>query len=165
MPSVKSPAVTRSVPAAPSKNAAGTGNEYKPSKDAASLNKNAANKNTTAENGAKANTSSSPWGGMLRNVGLLAGGMFLGGMLANLFGMGGGFMSDLLGIVANALIFAVILMLAMTIWRKITSSKKNKNEDNIKADREKQSQKIIDIQPSSHNSYERRSKADEYRNR
>ena len=47
------------------------------------------------------------WGNMMRNIGLLAGGMMLGGLLGNLFGFGvGSFMSDFFGLLINgALLF------------------------------------------------------------
>ncbi len=161
MPAAKAPAaVTRPAPAAPSQSAAGTAREYKPSQNASSAKSTPSQNTTTAQ---KSNNTSSPWGSMFRNVGLLAGGMFLGGMLANLFGMGGGLMSNLLGIVANVFIFAVILMLVMTLWRKVMGSKKTETKNNISYEDREKEPKIIDIKPSAPNSYEKRSKADEYR--
>ena len=45
------------------------------------------------------------WGNMMRNMGLLAGGMMLGGLLGNLFGFGtGSFMGDFFGLLINALL-------------------------------------------------------------
>ncbi|MBQ9376781.1 MAG: hypothetical protein IJU05_03125, partial [Schwartzia sp.] len=45
------------------------------------------------------------WGNMMRNMGLLAGGMMLGGLLGNLFGFGAGsFMSDFFGLLINGLL-------------------------------------------------------------
>ena len=87
--------------------------------------------------------------------------MFLGGMLANLFGMGG-FMSDLLGMAANAAIFAVVLIAAISLWRKITKTA-GKKRDEAGAYRHREAPEIIDIKPSGSNRYESRSKADEYR--
>ena len=45
------------------------------------------------------------WGNMMRNFGLLAGGMMLGGLLGNLLGFGAGsFMGDLFGLLINGLL-------------------------------------------------------------
>ena len=54
------------------------------------------------------------WGNMMRNIGLLAGGMMLGGLLGNLFGFGAGsFMSDFFGLLINGLlIFAAFRFLS-----------------------------------------------------
>jgi predicted lipid-binding transport protein (Tim44 family) len=54
------------------------------------------------------------WGNMMRNMGLLAGGMMLGGLLGNLFGFGAGsFMSDFFGLLINGfLIFAAFRFLS-----------------------------------------------------
>lgn len=171
-PAVKAPAVTRSAPSAPPSKAAGTTQtqrEYKPSKDAASLDKNAPTKNAAGQSnlGTAANRSFSPWGSALRNIGLFAGGMFLGSMLGNMFGMGG-MMSDFLGMLVNIVILAVAVMVIMTLWRKLFSSKKDKNEQagRYQARYEKEEkEKIIDVSPLDKDLYEKKSKADEYRNK
>ena len=69
------------------KSVSGSGDTYKPSKDAKSLDKNAptAGSKSNANANTAANTQSgSRWGNALRTVGLLAGGMLLGSMLGNL---------------------------------------------------------------------------------
>ena len=85
--------------------------EYRPSKPAASPTKPAASRGTAAAN------PGTPWGGMLRNIGLLAGGMMIGGLLSSLFGFGGsGFLADLLGLLTNVLlIYAGIRLLLWLI--------------------------------------------------
>ena len=87
--------------------------EYAPSKKASDLKDTApaakAGTNATAANAATANTGSR-WGSALRNIGLLAGGMMLGGLLANMFGLGGMF-GDILGLLANVAIFFVAFTL------------------------------------------------------
>lgn len=68
------------------------------------------NTNTTAQNAARTNQSSSRWGSAMRNIGLLAGGMFLGSMLSSLFGWGNmGFMADILGVLFNIILLLVII--------------------------------------------------------
>ena len=54
------------------------------------------------------------WGNMLRNVGLLAGGMMLGGLLGRILGFGAGsFMGDFFGLLINGfLIYLVFRFLA-----------------------------------------------------
>jgi predicted lipid-binding transport protein (Tim44 family) len=54
------------------------------------------------------------WGNVMRNIGLLAGGMMLGGLLGNIFGFGAGsFMGDLFGLLINGLlIYCAIRLLS-----------------------------------------------------
>ena len=80
----------------------GAKGQYQPSKNPKDLQKNAPASPTT--------NTGSRWGNTLRNIGLFAGGMFLGSMLASMFGFGGLF-GDILG------------ALAMWAWRKF----KNRN--------------------------------------
>lgn len=102
-------------------------NDYKPSKDAKSLDKNAPAAN--AQSAAKAQPQQgSKMGNMMRNIGLFAGGMFLGSMLGSMFGMGG-FMGDMLGLLMNVVIFAAIFMVGRMLWNKYKESKRKKDED------------------------------------
>ena len=98
-----------------SKSVSGNGEGYAPSKSASQLDKNAptagAKSNTpSAANAASQAQKSSGWGNTLRNVGLLAGGMMLGGLLASMFGMGGGMFADILGVLANVAIAIAVFM-------------------------------------------------------
>ncbi|WP_051650461.1 hypothetical protein [Selenomonas sp. AB3002] len=99
----------------------GNGKDYKPSKDAKSLEKDAPGTNAAAKsNAAAAGTaaqSSSGWGSALRQVGILAGGMFLGHMLASLIGSGG-ILGDILGLVANVILFGALIMLLRWAWNR-----------------------------------------------
>lgn len=106
--------------------------DYKPSKDAKSLDKNApaANSKTNAQ-AAAPQAQGSMMGNMMRNVGLLAGGMLLGSMLGSMFGMGEGLFADILGMVANAVIFVGIFMVGRMLWNKFKNRNKKKDEDNI----------------------------------
>ena len=55
------------------------------------------------------------WGNVMRNIGLLAGGMMLGGLLGHLFGFGAGsFMGDLFGLLINGLL---VYFAARLLWR------------------------------------------------
>lgn len=100
--------------------------DYKPSKDAKSLDKQApaANANTNAKSAPAAQPQGSAMGNMMRNIGLFAGGMMLGSMLGSMFGMGEGFFADLLGMLMNGVLLVGIIMAGMMIWRKF----KNRND-------------------------------------
>ncbi|MBR1728369.1 MAG: hypothetical protein IJ728_02470 [Selenomonadaceae bacterium] len=72
------------------------GKEYQPSKSAKDLQKNSTSTNR-----------GSIFGNALKNIGLFAGGMMLGGLIGSLFGFGSGFFSEVLGFLFNlALIYA-----------------------------------------------------------
>ena len=99
--------------------------DYKPSASANSYKDKApdatAKSNTNAGMG-QSNTS----GGFMRNLGMLAGGMMLGGLLSNMFGLGGsGFFDLFFGVLANVVLFGGMIMLISFIWRKI-KEKRNK---------------------------------------
>lgn len=103
-------------------------NGYAPSKDAKSLPNNAPAANSKANAAAAATKSSTPWGGMMRNIGLLAGGMFLGSMLSSLFGMGGtGMMSEVFGLLMNIVLFGAVFMVLRMLWNKFRSSRREEN--------------------------------------
>lgn len=87
--------------------------EYRPSKPAGKEANPAANRGTAAANPA------TPWGGMMRNIGLLAGGMMLGGLLSSLFGFGGsGFLADILGLLMNGLLIYAGIRLVLWLIAK-----------------------------------------------
>jgi len=123
-PRVSAPAPRVSAPAA--KAVAPNQKEYKPSQNASSIKEQAPAARTGA---ATATRSASPWGGIMRNVGLFAGGMLLGGMLSHLFGFGmGGFMSDVMGLLMNLVIFGAVFMLIRMAIRKFTGRKKEEQD-------------------------------------
>ncbi len=158
------------------KSVAGTGENYKPSKDAKSLDKNApaansksnANANTTAA----ANTQSgSRWGNALRTVGLLAGGMLLGSMLGNLFGSS--MLGDVFGVIANVVMFLALFMLLRWAWNKF----RNRGKENVYASQMndyRRNSEPIDVTPrpqqitdirGPQDGYDARSMANRYRNK
>lgn len=110
-----------------------------PKTNAADQNKTNTTTNSTTNNAATANKtntaasqttqqSGSRWGSALRNIGLFAGGMFLGSMLSSMFGFGMGSMfADILGALFNIVLIAVVVMLLMALFRKIFGKKKNDN--------------------------------------
>ena len=111
-----------------SKSVSGNGEGYAPSKSASQLDKNApaAGAKSTAPNAANAASQaqkSSGWGNTLRNVGLLAGGMMLGGLLASMFGMGGGMFADILGVLANVAIAVIAFMAIRWAWNRFRGRK------------------------------------------
>lgn len=87
---------------------------------------NTANKTNTTINTANNQQSGSRWGSALRNIGLFAGGMFLGSMLSNMFGLGG-FMGDILGLIANVVLIGIVVMIIMAIYRKLFGKKNETN--------------------------------------
>ena len=111
------------------KSVSGNGSSYAPSKNANQLEKNApaANSKANAANAATPAKSSTGWGNTLRNIGLLAGGMMLGGLLASMFGMGGGFLADILGVLANVAIAVVAFMAIRWLWNRFRGRK----EENV----------------------------------
>lgn len=90
---------------------------------------NTANKTNATTNTTNNQQSGSRWGSALRNIGLFAGGMFLGSMLSNMFGLGG-FMGDILGLIANVVLIGIVVMVIMAVYRKFFGKK---NEGNVYA--------------------------------
>jgi hypothetical protein len=112
------------------KSVSGNGNSYTPSKNANQLEKNApaANSKANAANAANTTKSSTGWGNTLRNIGLLAGGMMLGGLLASLLGgMGSGLLADILGVLVNVAIAVVAFMVLRWLWNRFRSRKEEEN--------------------------------------
>ena len=125
-PRVSAPAAAPKVSAPAAKAAAPNQKEYKPSQNASSIKEQAPAARTGA---APAARSASSWGGIMRNVGLFAGGMLLGGMLSHLFGFGmGSFMSDVMGLLMNLVIFGAVFMLIRMAIRKFTGRKKEEQD-------------------------------------
>ena len=115
-----------------SKSVSGNGAGYAPSKNANQLDKNAPAAGARANTPGAANAASTAqrgtgWGNTLRNIGLLAGGMMLGGLLASMFGMGGGFLADILGVLANVAIAVVAFMAIRWVWNRFRGRK----EENV----------------------------------
>ena len=111
-----------------SKSVSGNGEGYAPSKSASQLDKNAPAAGAKSTAPSAANTASqaqksSGWGNTLRNIGLLAGGMMLGGLLASMFGMGGGMLADILGVLANVAIAVVAFMAIRWVWNRFRGRK------------------------------------------
>lgn len=101
---------------------------YKESAPANSYSDKAPAANSKAQSSTVNNAatkSASPFGGVMRSMGIFAGGMMLGSLLGSMFGMGG-FMSDIMGLMFNVLIFGAVILLGKTLWDKF---KRRKNED------------------------------------
>ena len=158
------------------KSVAGTGENYKPSKDAKSLDKNAptanSKSNANANTNAATNTQSgSRWGNALRTVGLLAGGMLLGSMLGNLFGSS--MLGDIFGVIANVVMFLALFMILRWAWNKFRNRGKENPYASQMNDYRRNSepidvtprpQQITDIKAPS-GDYDARNMADRYRNK
>ena len=125
-PAPKSNAASSKSDSGEHKSVSGGGNEYKPSKNSKELEKNpsaAAGKSTTAGAASTPAQSSSRLGSIMRGVGMLAGGMFLGSMLASLFGMGGGLFADILGLIMNVVLLMAVFMAIRWAWNKFRGNK------------------------------------------
>jgi len=136
-----------------SKSVSGNGEGYAPSKSASQLDKNApaagAKSNTpSAANAASQAQKSSGWGNTLRNVGLLAGGMMLGGLLASMFGMGGGMFADILGVLANVAIAIAAFMAIRWAWNRFRGRKEeNAYQSAVRPQQAAPQPPITDIRP------------------
>ena len=136
-----------------SKSVSGNGEGYAPSKSANQLDKNApaTGAKSTAPNAANAASQaqkSSGWGNTLRNIGLLAGGMMLGGLLASMFGMGGGMFADILGVLANVAIAVVAFMAIRWAWSRFRGRKEENTYQSAARPQQAASQPpITDIRP------------------
>ena len=162
-----------------SKSVSGNGESYKPSKDAKSLSKDAPS--ASSKTSSAANTQSgSRWGSALRNIGLFAGGMFLGSMLSHLFGgMGGGMMADIMGLIMNVLMLGIAFMAIRWLWNKFRNRNNGQNAYRSNMQNMNQRQEPIDVTPRQDNTqrmplhdikgpsdgYDAKSEADKYRNR
>lgn len=135
-----------------SKSVSGNGEGYAPSKNASQLDKNAptagAKANTPgAANAANAAQRGTGWGNTLRNIGLLAGGMMLGGLLASMFGMGEGFLADLLGVLANVAMVFVAFIAIRWLWNRFRGRKEENVYQNAARPAAAPQPPITDIRP------------------
>ena len=102
-PAVKSAPTTQTTPSS----------GYKPSAPASSYN----DKAPAAKPGVSQTTQPSTGSNWMRNVGMFAGGMMLGGLLSNMLGFGhSGMFADILGMLASILPILAIFMLGRFLW-------------------------------------------------
>ena len=104
------------------KPAGNTGNASRqtPKPEAGTTNTRQQARTNTNGAGAAATSQTSRWGNTLRSIGFLAGGMFLGSMLAGLLGGGSmGILSTILGLFMNLLLFMALIAAVRWLWRKI----------------------------------------------
>ena len=133
-----------------SKSVSGNGEGYAPSKSANQLDKNApaAGAKSSTSNAASQAQKSSGWGNTLRNIGLLAGGMMLGGLLASMFGLGGGMFADILGVLANVAIAVIAFMAIRWAWSRFRGRKEENTYQSAARPQQAASQPpITDIRP------------------
>lgn len=151
-PRISAPAPRTSRPSgSPSSSSSSTARpnqQYRPSQKASDIPSTAPSARTgssAARSGASAQTSSGTrWGGMLRSIGLFAGGMMLGGLLSSMFGFGGmGFMADFMGLIMNAvLIFAVI---KLVMWGVSKFLGRKRDDDPYRAQKYDARRATIDV--------------------
>lgn len=153
--------------------------EYAPSKSAKSYSNEAPSAKTGANAAAAQTQSGSRWGSALRNIGLFAGGMMLGGLLSNMFGMGGtGMMSDILGLLMNLVMIGAVVMIVRLLWNKFRGNKTAGGYREARSQeaprermmdvtpRQEHQGKVVDIlPPAGQGDYDPRRTADRYRNR
>ncbi len=110
-----------------SKSVSGGGKEYKPSQNAKDLQSNAP---AAKSNNTNINTGST-FGNTLRNIGLFAGGMMLGGLIGSLLGdFGSGFFGDVLGLLFNVIMIYAAYKGVRYLWNKFQGNK-NKTQNKI----------------------------------
>ena len=167
----KTPAVTRPAQPATSpaaKPASPNNNEYKPSQNANAIKPNAP-ASTKPQPGSTARTSTG-WGNMLRGMGIFAGGMMLGSLLSGMLGMGGGMMSDVLGLLMNIALAGIVFMLIRALWRRLRG-RNNKSSSTFYTAQQKQehvnfpSSSIHDITPPQDSGYDPKTTAEKYRSK
>ena len=108
-PSTSAPAANTTPPAQATPNSG-----YKPSAPANTYSDKAPAVKPPAPPQTAPQSSGSSW---LRNAGMFAGGMMLGGMLSNMFGHGNsGMLADILGILISVIPIIAIFMLGRFLW-------------------------------------------------
>ena len=142
-----------------SKSVSGGGKEYKPSKSAKDLNNTAPDvKSNTAASKTNTNPTAntgSAFGNTLRNIGLFAGGMMLGGLLASLLGdFGGGLLGDVLGLLFNIAIFYALYKGGRYLWDRFKGNKsQNRSLNRNQGQNRVEDFKPIDITPPQASNY------------
>lgn len=125
----KSSSRPASRPAAPAASQTAPATGYKPSAPASSYNDKAP---AVKQPAAAQTTQPSTGSNWMRNVGMFAGGMMLGGLLSNMLGFGhSGMFADILGMLASILPIIAIFMLGRFLWVRY----KNKQEEEKEKDR------------------------------
>ena len=142
-----------------SKSVSGGGKEYKPSKSAKDLNNTAPDvKSNTAANRTNVNPTAntgSAFGNTLRNIGLFAGGMMLGGLIGSLLGdFGGGLLGDVLGLLFNIAIFYALYKGGRCLWDRFKGNKsQNRSLNRNQSQNRVEDFKPIDITPPQASNY------------
>ena len=152
--------------------------DYAPSKSAKDLNKEAPAASSKTNAAAAATRSSTGWGSALRNIGIFAGGMMLGGLLSHMFGFGAGsMMSDVFGLLMNVVLLVAAFVVIRMLWSWFRG-RKNRSSDpyhqNFDVSQQQHRGNVTDIAaPQSRvqdirppqDGYDAKSMADRYRNR
>lgn len=126
------------------------------------------------------------WGNIMRNVGLFAGGMAVGGLLSHLLGGGSvgasgapSMMGDILGLLVNLAILVAIVLGARTLWNRFRAKKNNNANANNNFNHSPANQTpplgndlrnanetkppVMDIAPPKEEGYDPKTMADKYR--
>lgn len=114
------PAATKTAPNTTTKSNAASSSQQTTQSKQNTANDTKAQTSTAAQTRQNTASSGSFFGGAMRNIGLLAGGMFLGSMLSSLFGMGNmGFMAELLGMFFNIILLLLVINVVKWLWQKL----------------------------------------------
>ena len=146
-PAPKSPAQSNSKSSTnDSKSVSGGGKEYTPSKSAKDLPSN-----SPATKSSNVTNNSTGFGNTLRNIGLFAGGMMLGGLIGSMFGgFGfGGFLGDVLGLIFNVIMIYAAYRGIKFLYNKFRGNQ-SQNQNSFQSQTQSKFQnnyKPIDVTP------------------
>lgn len=125
----KSSSKPPSRPSAPTQSAPATTNTapasgYKPSAPASSYN----DKAPAAKQAAAAQTTQPSTGSnWMRNIGMFAGGMMLGGLLSNMLGFGhSGMLADIMGMIVSIVPIIAVFLLGRFLWSRYKNRQEKK---------------------------------------
>lgn len=91
--------------------------QYRPSQRASDIPSAGPSVADRVGNRASVPVNGTRWGNAMRNMGLLAGGMMLGGLLGQVLGFGAGsFMADMFGLILNVFLIVFVLRLLARFW-------------------------------------------------
>lgn len=102
--------------------------QYRPSQRASDIPAGSPSAAPRTGNMASVPVNGTRWGNAMRNMGLLAGGMMLGGLLGHMLGFGAGsFMADMFGLLVNVFLLVFVLRLLARFWYSFQGGARTKD--------------------------------------